>query len=71
MPFGLHIESVEWHSRIEQDWYAATVTIDLLAFLYAGLFYQVRAALTGRLFLPDPRLLLLNRGIGVAGRCRR
>lgn len=39
---GLNIADVEWHSRIEQDWYAATVAIDLLAFLYAALFYQVR-----------------------------
>lgn len=40
LPFGLCIESTESHSRLEQDWYAATVAVDLLAFLYTALFYQ-------------------------------
>ena len=39
---GIRLESVEWHSRIEKDWYAATVFVDLLTFVYVALFYQVR-----------------------------
>lgn len=38
---GISIEGVEWHSRIEKDWYAATVFVDLLTFIYVALFYQV------------------------------
>ena len=38
----LQIVGVEPHSRAEQDWYAATVAVDVLAFLYAVLFYQAR-----------------------------
>ena len=38
---GIRLESVEWHSRIEKDWYAATVFVDLLTFVYVALFYQV------------------------------
>ena len=38
----LRIVDAEWHSRIEQDWYAATVAVDLFAFIYVALFYQVR-----------------------------
>lgn len=40
LPFGLRIKRTESHSRVEQDWYAATVAVDLLAFLYTALFYQ-------------------------------
>ena len=43
MRSGLCIESVEWHSRIEKDWYAATVFVDLLTFIYVAVFYQVRS----------------------------
>ena len=39
---SLQIVGVEPHSRAEQDWYAATVAVDVLAFLYAVLFYQAR-----------------------------
>ena len=38
---GIRLESVEWYSRIEKDWYAATVFVDLLTFVYVALFYQV------------------------------
>ena len=38
---GIRLESVEWHSRIEKDWYAATVFVDLLTFVYVAFFYQV------------------------------
>ena len=41
MRSGIRIESVEWHSRIEKDWYAATVFVDLLTFIYVAVFYQV------------------------------
>ena len=41
MRSGIEIESVEWHSRIEKDWYAATVFVDLLTFIYVAVFYQV------------------------------
>lgn len=41
MRAGIRIESVEWHSRIEKDWYAATVFVDLLTFVYVAFFYQV------------------------------
>ena len=41
MRSGIRIESVEWHSRIEKDWYAATVFVDLLTFVYVAFFYQV------------------------------
>lgn len=41
MRSGIRIESVEWHSRIEKDWYAATVFVDLLTFIYVAFFYQV------------------------------
>ena len=43
MSSGIGIESVEWHSRIEKDWYAATVFVDLLTFIYVAVFYQVRS----------------------------
>ncbi|KAK9824077.1 hypothetical protein WJX72_007565 [[Myrmecia] bisecta] len=36
----IKIIDVEWHSRPEQDWYAATLAVDTLAFLYVVLFYQ-------------------------------
>ena len=38
----LQIVRVDWHSRIEQDWYAATFAADLLAFIYVICFYQAR-----------------------------
>ena len=38
---GISIEDVEWHSRIENDWYAVTVFVDLLTFIYVAFFYQV------------------------------
>ena len=38
------IRGVEWHSHIEADWYAATVAVDILVFVYVALFYQVRSA---------------------------
>jgi len=41
MRAGIRIEGVEWHSRIEKDWYAATVFVDLLTFVYVAFFYQV------------------------------
>lgn len=37
----LDVRDVVWHSRQENDWYAATVTIDCLAFLYIAVLYQV------------------------------
>lgn len=40
-PGALTIEDVEWHGRIEQDWYAATALVDLLSFIYVAIFYQV------------------------------
>ena len=40
----LRVTDAEWHSRIEQDWYAATVAVDLFAFVYVALFYQARPA---------------------------
>lgn len=40
-PGSLIIEDVEWHGRIEQDWYAATALVDLLSFIYVAVFYQV------------------------------
>ena len=40
-PGTLAIEDVEWHGRIEQDWYAATALVDLLSFIYVAVFYQV------------------------------
>lgn len=40
-PGALTIEDVEWHGRIEQDWYAATALVDLLSFIYVAVFYQV------------------------------
>lgn len=40
-PGTLIIEDVEWHGRIEQDWYAATALVDLLSFIYVAVFYQV------------------------------
>ena len=46
----IRIDSVEWHSRIEKDWYAATVFVDLLTFIYVAVFYQVHH--------PSHRLLL-------------
>lgn len=39
---GLDILAVESHSRLEQDWYAATVALDVVAFLYVVIFYQAR-----------------------------
>ncbi len=39
---GLETLDVECHSRAEQDWYAATVSIDVLVFLWVVFFYQVR-----------------------------
>ncbi|CAL8464921.1 g4456 [Coccomyxa elongata] len=39
-PGALTIEDVEWHGRIEQDWYAATALVDLLSFIYVAIFYQ-------------------------------
>ena len=41
MRSGISIEGVEWHSRIENDWYAVTVFVDLLTFIYVAFFYQV------------------------------
>ena len=38
------IRGVEWHSHIEADWYAATVAVDILVFVYVALFYQVQSA---------------------------
>lgn len=38
----LDVRDVVWHSRQENDWYAATVTVDCLAFLYVAFLYQVR-----------------------------
>lgn len=38
---SLTVEEVEWHGRIEQDWYAATALVDLLSFIYVAVFYQV------------------------------
>jgi hypothetical protein len=35
------VEGAESHAQMEQDWYMLTVAADLLAFLYAALFYQV------------------------------
>lgn len=43
---ALKVEQVEWHGRIEQDWYAATAMVDLLTFIYVALFYQVIPALS-------------------------
>ena len=40
-PGALTIDDVEWHGRIEQDWYAATALVDLLSFIYVAIFYQV------------------------------
>ena len=40
MRSGISIEGVEWHSRIEKDWYAVTVFVDLLTFIYVAFFYQ-------------------------------
>lgn len=37
----MDVLSVESHSRSEQDWYAVTVAVDVLAFLYVVVFYQV------------------------------
>ena len=37
---GIEILAVESHSRSEQDWYAATVALDVVAFLYVVIFYQ-------------------------------
>lgn len=37
----LQVTCVECHSHSEQDWYAVTVAVDMLAFLYTILFYQV------------------------------
>lgn len=37
----MKILTVESHSRSEQDWYAATVALDVLAFLYVVIFFQV------------------------------
>ena len=41
MRSGIRLDTVEWHSRIEKDWYAATVFVDLLTFIYVAIFYQV------------------------------
>jgi hypothetical protein len=38
---GLEILDVECHSRAEHDWYAATVSVDVLVFLWVVFFYQV------------------------------
>ena len=38
----LRVLGAEWHSRVEQDWYAPTVAVDLFTFIYVALFYQVR-----------------------------
>lgn len=40
MRSGISIVGVEWHSRIEKDWYAVTVFVDLLTFIYVAFFYQ-------------------------------
>ncbi len=47
----LRIVDAEWHSRIEQDWYAATVAVDLFAFVYVALFYQVPPSSTAQYML--------------------
>ena len=39
------IMNIEFHSQNEQDWYAATIAVDILAFLYVLyilIFYQAR-----------------------------
>lgn len=38
----LRVLGAEWHSRVEQDWYAVNVAVDLVTFVYVALFYQVR-----------------------------
>lgn len=43
---AITIEQVEWHGRIEQDWYAATAMVDLLTFIYVAIFYQVKPPTT-------------------------
>lgn len=37
----MSVSHVEYHSQNEQDWYAATIAVDVLAFLYVVIFYQV------------------------------
>lgn len=37
------IIAAEAHSRPEEDWYAATVFVDLIAFVYTVVRYQVTA----------------------------
>jgi hypothetical protein len=37
----LDVRDVVWHSRQENDWYAATVTVDCIAFLYVAFLFQV------------------------------
>jgi hypothetical protein len=37
----LQVEGAKSHAQMEQDWYMLTVAADLLAFLYAAMFYQV------------------------------
>lgn len=55
---GLQILDVECHSRAEQDWYAATVSVDVLVFLWVVFFYQVSTRVLPPILTPGTSVTL-------------